>query len=441
MAVATVGNELVSGAVWEPYGLTGNPFFTGALVSRPGVAQGIHLFRGDARQKDADKLVARILNSENSVRVIEGPSGIGKTTLANYVKSRLASREDTAVYPDSVLVHPGSTTPERFAAEVLYATLVALRGHLKGTEVRREAEGEARGRILDELVHSREKSLELAYVLGVSWTRSTILKEAKERPFGDWRDALVRMQAVAESHGIHRIVVHVDNLDQATLNAPDAVGELFSNIRDLLQLPGFHFVLCANEGFRQRALAGRQGVLDIIGAPIRPAPLSKGEVEALVEARYEDYAASGATRTAPMAPAEVAKLYDFFDGELRLMFEMVAQTFIEEIGPTGEAVQRTAEDILTIQRPILEELAEQLPDAQLRVLSGLATLAPDGGEVRQKDLVDHLDGPEQAYVSQLATQLAESRWLVKRQPHQRATFYRLSGRGRIIAERLRRYGS
>lgn len=428
-------SEGSSGAVWTPYGLGGNPFFTGALISQPGVAQGIHLFRGGARQKEADKLVARILNSENSVRVIEGPSGIGKTTLANFVKSRLAG--DTAVYPDSVIVHPGTTTPERFAAEVLYATLIALRAHTRSADVRRDAEAEARGRIMDELVSSRERTLDISHVLGVSWTRSNVLKEAQERPFGDWRDALVRIRTIAASHGIGRIVIHVDNLDQATINDPDAVGELFGNVRDLLQLPGYHFLLCANEGFRQRALAGRQGVLDVIGAPIRPAPLSVGEVEELIEARYRDFAVEGAGHVWPMEPAEVAKLYDFFDGELRLMFEMVSQTFIEEIGPIGAPVQRPAEEILGIQRPILAELADRLPDAQLKVLSGLARLAPSGEEARQRDLVDHLGDMDQAYVSQIATALGDQRWLVKRQPHQRATFYKLSGRGRIIADHLR----
>lgn len=429
-------NETASGAVWAPYGLDGNPFFTGALVSRPGVHQGIHLFRGVAREKEADKLVNRILNSENSVRVIEGPSGIGKTTLASFVKSKLAGRDDTAVYPDSVIVHPGQTSPERFAAEVLYATLVALRAHEKGADLKREAEGEARGRILDELMTERDRAFELSYILGVSWTRTTLLKEARERPFGDWRDALVNMQLVAESHGIGRIVVHIDNLDQATLNDPDGVGELFSNVRDLLQLPGYHFILCANEAFRQRALAGRQGVLDIIGAPIRPARLTKSEVEDLVEARYKDYALEGMKHVWPIASAEAVKLYEFFDGELRLMFEMLTQTFVEEIGPIGEAVPRTAAEILTIQRPILEELADQLPEAQLKVLAGLAQIAADGEEVRQNRLVDHLADMEQAHVSQVATSLADQRWLVKRQPNQRATFYRLSGRAKIIAKHL-----
>lgn len=428
--------ELGSGAVWAPYGLTGNPFFTGALVSRAGVAQGIHLFRGEAREREAEKLVNRILNSDNSVRVIEGPSGIGKTTLASFVKSKLVERNDTAAYPDSIIVHPGPTSPERFAAELLYATLVALRAHEKGADLKGDAESEARGRILDDLVTTRDRNLELSYVLGVSWTRSTILREARERPFGDWRDALVNMQLVAESHGIERIVIHIDNLDQATLNDPDAVGELFSNVRELLQLRGFHFILCASEAFRDRALAARQGVLDIIGAPIRLSHLSKKEVEALVQARYHEYAAAGRKHTWPIAASEIAKLYEFFDGELRLMFEILSQTFIEEIGPIGEATPRSSDEILRIQRPILEDLASQLPDAQLKVLSGLAQLAPEGTEVRQSELVNYLEDIEQAYVSQVASALADQRWVIKRQPNQRATYYRLSGRGKIITKNL-----
>lgn len=426
-------NELASGPVWAPYGLSGNPFFTAALVSQANVDQGIHLFRGEAREKDADKIVNRILNSENSVKLIEGQSGIGKTTLANFVKSKLIRHEDVAVYRDSVLVHPGQTTPQRFAAELLYATLLAIRNSAHGAEATRDVEAEARGRVLDDLVMLKERTGGLQQVLGVSWTRSQILKEARERPFGDWRDALVNVQLIAAAQGITRIVIHIDNLDQATINDADAVGELFGDIRDLLQIPGYHFILCGNEAFRLRALANRPGVLDIIGTPIRPSSLSSQEVEEIVQARYEDMRAQDTDLIPPIEPAEVAKVFEVFDGEIRLMFETLGQTFMEEIGPTGQPTQLRAEQVLEIQRPILSELVDLFSEPQYRIIVGVSALAGAKNEwVRQKELVDHLEDMNQAYVSQLAEDLVDAKWLVKHHPNQRATFYKLSGKARIV---------
>lgn len=432
-----VVDEPGGGAVWAPYGLSNNPFFTGPLVSRPGIDRGIHLFRGPDRDDDADRLLQRIRNSDNSVRLIEGPVGIGKTTLANRVKYKVGAAASVAVYPDSIQIHPSETTPEKMAAEMLYGVLVAVRSHPDlETEAEEEVQDEAGGRVVDSLVRAKDRSVGLSKILEATWTRTTILREAGQRPFGDWLDALRNVRDIASSHGVDRILLHVNNLDKATRTDADRVGDLFGQARDLLQIPGYHFVLCSGAAFRQKALANRPGVTDILGAPLRPSPLSPDDVEAIIQARYEDLEIPSRSFEAPIEPEEVARLFRLFDGDLRTVFEALGQTFMEEVGPRTDPAPLDADDVVSIQRPIFEDLLSTLPEPQFRVLRGVVELAEGDDEVRQNELVDHLDDLSQGYVSQLADELVDARWLTKRRPHQRRTLYAPAGRAKVLEERI-----
>ncbi len=432
-----------SDAVWAPYGLRHNPFFTRPLSSVAGIDRGIHLFRGKARIHEADKLVQRILNDTNSVRLIEGPTGIGKTTLANLIKSKLLDRDDVAVSLEPIQIDPETMTPERFAAEILFATLFALKRHPSAQDAAAAAKTEAEGRVLDKLLSGKTRKIGFSKIIGVEWTRTLILREATTRPFGDWKEALLNVQASAEASGVNRILLHINNLDQATITSPERVGSLFGNMRDLLQLDGYHFILCANEAFRTRALAERTNVTDLFGNPLLPAALRPAEVEEIVMARYDDAKGQTAKFSPPIAPREVAKLFELYEGELRSVFEMLGQTFMEELGPSATPRQLTAEDVVRIQRPLVEALLERLSEAQYDVLRALSQLQPHATEpVQQKDLVDHLrksrggEAYTQGYVSQVADALADAKWIAKYTPNRRRTYYSLGGRAKIARDAI-----
>lgn len=424
------------GSVWRPYGLRSNPFFTGPLDAEPGVKRGIQLFRGIAREADAQRIAHRILNDDNSVTLVEGPSGIGKTTLANRVKHLLAGDPRTAVYPGSIQIDIRSDPLPSFIAELMHAALVALRRNDTARHVTGEATAAAEGLILDHLVQATSRQWGLHKVLGVTWTRSFLLGEAARRPAGEWVDALRNLQAIAASAGIERIVVHVNNLDQSTLTDPPAVGHFFGQIRDILQADGFHFILCANEAFRFRALDDRPNVTDIIGSPVLPAALSAKEIETIVQARYED-AADGGPVVPPIPPDEAARLFEYFEGELRAAFEVLGQTFMQELGPTGRTVQLRAEEVIRIQTPLISRMLDTLPDTQVLVLAAVAECTRKRSDVRQKELVAFIqaevdDPPSQPTISKAAIALAKAHWLVRRQQNLRSTYYALGGRAKIV---------
>ncbi len=424
------------GAVWHPYGLSGDPFFTSPLQMTEGVAHGIHLFQGDARRETADRIVRRILNSDNSVRLIEGPNGIGKTTLANLAKHILSAIEGTAVYPDIVNVDLDHPRPvEALAAAILHAAINALRA--ADPDAAKEAEAAGKGLVLDELVTTRGHVVALSHILGYSSSRTQVLREAKERAFADWHDALRSVSASGRASGIHRIVIHVNNIDQAVLRDYKRTGDLFGTARDLFQLQGFHFILCASEGFRLRSLKDRQNFLDILGTPTRPEPLSRHDITQVMAARYADLKMEGAALTPPMAPDHFADLYEVFGGELRGALEAAGQVFKEELGPTGVPRQLDAQDIIAYQRPLVQDMVASLSEVQLLVLGAVRRLAAQGS-VRQADLVKDLEaqGVAQGTISGATDALANNQWLSIERPNARATFYRLGGRARIIEDEL-----
>lgn len=434
------GLESTGGSVWAPYGLRSNPFFTAPLDPEQNVKHGIQLFRGRQREEDAARIVRRILNDDNSVTLIEGPSGIGKTTLANLVKNRLAAAADCAVFPGTVQVDVrGPASVQSFIADLMHATLVALRRSPRGAEVASEVAEEAEGLILDALVERRAREWSLRKVLGVKWTRSFFLRQADQRPVGEWVEALQNIRAIAASEGVGRIVVHVNNLDQSTITDADAVGHFFGHVRDTLQTDGFHFLLCANEQFRLRALDNRPNVTDILGTPVMPAPLSPEDIAEIVQARYEDARApgGGVSFTPPIEPEDAAQLFVFFEGELRAAFEMLGQTFMQELGPTGRALTLRVPDVVDVQTPLIQRMLSALSENQMLVLAAVAECTRKRAEVRQNELVDFIhktldDPPSQSHISKIAISLSQEHWLARRQQNLRMTMYSLGGRAKMV---------
>ncbi len=426
--------NLEPGAVWQPYGLAGDPFFTAPLQMLEGATHGIHLFQGDDRRDKADRIAQRVLNSDNSLSLIEGPNGIGKTSLANLVKHTLAGTSGTAVYADIVNIDLDHPRPvEALAANILHAAMNALRG--TDPDAAREAEEAGEGLVLDELVTMRGKAFSFSKLFGYQTSRPQILREARERAFADWYDALSSIAASARASDIDRIVIHINNLDQAVLKDSKRTGDLFGSGRDIFQIQGFHFLLCASEGFRLRSLKDRQNVLDILGTPTRPEPLSREDAVQVMTVRLEDLHVEGETLTPPMKPDAFADLYEVFDGELRGALEAVGQVFKEELGASGIARQLDAHDILKIQRPIVQDLLADLTETQLMVLKAVKDLAGKDG-IRQSDLVKHFGdrGIAQGTISGATDVLANNQWIRIQRPNARATFYRLGGRARIIED-------
>lgn len=435
-----MAEPLQTGAVWAPYGLTGNPFFHHPLQAVRGVDRGIHLFRGKGREVDAKKISQRIMNSDNSITLIEGASGIGKTTLASRIKNLIEESEDSAVFPDLIQVDLKASRPlEALAAEILYAAIVAVSRRDAEGSATREAQAEGRGLVLDDLISQKSKIIGLNYIVQAGIHRHQVRREAAQRPFSEWKEAITNVAASAKASGIQRILIHINNLDQSALSDPVALGDLLGHARDLLQTPGFHFLLCGTEAVRTRALGDRPNVKQVLGAPVRPAPLSHGDVAEIVKARYGDLKMTGRAATsflAPIDPDEAAKVYDQFAGELRSAFECIERVFVEELGPT-RAGPRTAAQVLELQRPIFVDLLGTLNDSQFTVLEAVAQLGgKEFKEIRQRDIVGDLERVDpkfsQGYVSQIAEYLVTEGWLAKRQPNAKASYYSLGGRGRIV---------
>ena len=110
---------------WHAYNLSESPFFQRDLQPSA-VRYPIDLFVG--REEEADRLLRAIGGAASTRQTIEGLPGFGKTTLAQFVKSRAAAA-GYACYPDPVSA-AGVDNSETLLVRLLSYVYDALTTHL-----------------------------------------------------------------------------------------------------------------------------------------------------------------------------------------------------------------------------------------------------------------------------------------------------------------------
>src|SRR4051794_6006911 len=89
-------------SLWHLYNLRESPFFQEQLTADPEARYPIELFVG--RTAEVERLVSGVRQKRDSSsrQTVQGPPGIGKSTLVQQVKAHVAA--------DGVVSHPGSVS-------------------------------------------------------------------------------------------------------------------------------------------------------------------------------------------------------------------------------------------------------------------------------------------------------------------------------------------
>ncbi len=324
----------IIGNPWRPYGLRADPYFQEPLTPEEDAPHPIGLFVG--RADELRMLASQVLGSTSSRAVVQGPFGVGKTSVVNRLKVMLAEH--------GVLAHAmpvrvtGDMTVRSFGDEVL-RVLTQIRASQSPTVIASasgvESEDETAfwqrvGRQLEgEDVVSGGIS---AAGFGASVARTRIPAERRDlAPYPDLARAIAfltaarsprrqpRNQRGSASPVVHergRVLVHVNNLETLTRAGVAHAAALMQDLRDYFLIPQSHWVFVGAGDLEQAVFRASEAVSGIVPLVAELAPLTAGEVQELLERRYAQLRA-GPRFVPPVAAAAVAALYQRYAGDLR----------------------------------------------------------------------------------------------------------------------------
>jgi hypothetical protein len=308
--------------LWEPFGLSGNPFFQSELSAGDPVHP-VSLFVG----RDAElERVRRRLSTDTSTRtIIEGAPGVGKTSFVNRLKADLA-RNGIATYDRPVRIESRSTRSS-FVADVL-RTILRIRlglGLQNGSGIWartvRLLEGE-------DLVGG---SVSLLGV-GGGVTRSHAAPQAA--PDSLYEHLGAALEALSRELDAP-VVLHVNNLESLTLERTEAAATLLLDLRDYLLLPGAHWIFVGATGIEDAIFRAYNQVGGIFPQAVVLESLPPVAIERLLDLRYRHLKVRGQQVTPPIEPAEAARLYALYQGDLRNFLRLLTEAAEALLGVHG----------------------------------------------------------------------------------------------------------
>jgi hypothetical protein len=250
---------------------------------------------------------------------------VGKTTLINRLKQELARHPSPTVLcaVDPVRIQTGMTSNE-FRAEVLRTLLLIRAGLLK--------EGST---------ESREER--------TFWHQVARRLHGEERPTLSLHQDLVQAFAYLARRGTRRTLVHVNNLENLSLDNAVAAKQLVQNVRDDLMIPDSHWLFAGATAVVQTVITEAADHVRGIFVPIELAPLSPPEVGELLTRRYK-VMRKGMRSVDPVTIEAAQQLYELYRGDLRNFLRLLSSAVHTTVFE-GAATPLTIDDVIRSVRP------------------------------------------------------------------------------------------
>ncbi len=390
--------------LWRLYNLRSSPYFQATL--RQDVAgTPVSLFVG--RERERQRLLSTIGSSRSSRQAVAGRPGIGKTTLVQVVKADAMA----AGYWTSAEVLPITAAEQ---AEDLLGRL--LSGAYDAVLASHPAAGGAAMEAAQQLVRGfrlRGGGFSVSgFGFGGGGSRSEGVSTPPSALLLDGPRALRDLLVYAREEGAEGVVLHLNNLENLSEADAGRAADLLRGIRDqALLLDGLHLIVVGTTDAVRTVLQSHTQVRSVFSDPIVLEPLPLGQVQLLLEHRYDALRLDPALpRRPPVTPAVIAQLYELFRGDLRGMLKALEDgiTALLGLAPGGQdAAPLDLEDLLVVLRQRnAVELEEQLGAGLWERLREWADEDP-AAERTQAELVA-LWGIKQPSVSQTLQALIEA---------------------------------
>lgn len=364
-------NSFLSQNVWTNYGLMGNPFNTKALSLEENTSLPItKTFVGRGADSRESRFITNILRNPGGARfVVEGEIGVGKTSFVNFHRA-LWEKEaiDKLLTPEEEISVCRDWKLRDFLVNILGALIKRIRKLPRGFTLI-EGDPVLRQIALLNEIYQRET---LEFSLSVMGTGGSLGKQETihvpqipEVQLNSYFHYLVQR---IRSWGFAGVFIHLDNLELISRIQVEKAQLLFEDLRDTLQTRDVYFALVGQRGFFQDVIAPRERLKSVFfGRPIILPPLSREEVQAAVEKRYELLRLPEKKLVYPFPISFIDYLYDIYRGKIRFIMEAI-NTLIPSLPPKTPATLSFKDARFKLKEILTENLMENITPQEWEAL-------------------------------------------------------------------------
>ena len=301
--------------IWNILNLRESPFFQDPLDPSTGGHYPLRLFVG--RKREAEHILRGLGSAPHSRHAVQGPPGVGKTTLVQYVKA--AAAESGWLAESEAIPVTSAATAEDLLLKVLGSVHDAL-GARDETLLNLDAMQDVRQLLDVERARSYSVTASLVGAGGVGGGgaphRFTGPGALAVQPARLLRD----LSAIAHDHlQAPGILIHLDNLENVAEPDQARAAQIIRDLRDsALMHAGFHYILVGTDDAIRTIISSQEQLRSVFSNPGSLQPLGESELHELLERRYEYLAVSGERPHGIAVTREaVGRLYRLFQGNLR----------------------------------------------------------------------------------------------------------------------------
>lgn len=316
---------------WNLYNLRSSPFFQGTLEDGDQSIRPLSLFVGRATELDA--ITAAITGAgDNPTRhAIAGSPGIGKTTLVQALKARLAALDylSTATHVPVVGDDTIETLFGRMLADV-FETLLVNRRMLANNDAMKEAQALVR------VVRLSGGGFTLSAAgFGGGFSKNSAAAIPKNLML-DGPRILQNLLDIVRTSDARGIVLHLNNLENLTEREAETAADTLRSLRDVVfQNDLLHTIVVGTTDAINIAVNKHQQLRTVFTTKIL-APMSTADVHLLLRERYL-FLRQDTKQAAkpPVTDEAVESLYRYYRGDLRGLLKALDDGAGHLLGFTG----------------------------------------------------------------------------------------------------------
>lgn len=306
------------------FNLRETPYFQDALQASGRYPLSLFVGRHDA----ATVLLRKIMMSPGGTRqTIRGAVGVGKSTLAQYVKAEAAEQFKLLTVSAPVSLGSAATT-DQVCAQILRSAVEALLlgAQTRGTDVA-EAAPVRQASQLARIYQTTTGRSGGAGFFGASvsvGSSDTLVTPSAATPSVVIQSLLPELMVIAR-RDLHAdgILLHLNNLDNISTDDAHRAATILRDIRDTaLMIDGYHWLVVGTDDAVRTIVDAVPQLRSVFHRPAALAPLIEPELAALLDKRYEELRVDSTKPIhRPIDLDAVADLYRLYGGDLRATFE------------------------------------------------------------------------------------------------------------------------
>ncbi len=383
---------------WQQFGLKKNPYNIQPLVEG-GDLPIEKAFIG--REKEIKYLNDLFANEDRLCLTLCGNVGVGKTSLANFVKFINKYSQQKLLFSPRREIEASIEllNKKNFIIEIIGSTIKEIkllqRDLLKDDLMKKLIQIVD---ISDAISFSGSLSGGLAgYSAGIGASKEKISTQPLQLSMSILEDYFVKMIELIKTHEINGfkysgLIVHVNNFDvlMAEPENKKKLIQFFNDIRDLLQFNDvYYFFLGPTDLFKNIISVNARVKSVFVGQPIQVAALSKTEIiDALNERMSLLKSDNVKNYLKPIEDNVVFRLYDLYQGDIRSIMKSIKDIIGQSPGSLSRPLN-TNEAMVMLGQERWEQIENNfnLKDEQKKVL---ALIANSQNYVCQKNIADNL---------------------------------------------------